>query len=45
MMHQIRYANEILMIFKMEDCNVTSKPIEPRLKLLEESNELDIDPT
>ena len=31
MMHQRRYASEILKIFEMEDCNAASTPAEPRL--------------
>lgn len=44
MIHQRRYAKEILKRFEMEDCNVTSTPAEPRLQLSKESDEVDIDP-
>lgn len=42
MMHQRRYASEILKRFEMEDCNATSTPIEPRLQLLKDSKEDDV---
>ena len=42
-MHQRRYANEILKRFEMEDCNATSTPAELRLQLSKKSYEDDID--
>ncbi|XP_050897603.1 uncharacterized mitochondrial protein AtMg00810-like [Lathyrus oleraceus] len=45
MMHQRRYAGEILKIFEMEDCNSTLTPAEPRLQLLKNSKEDDVDLT
>ncbi|XP_050888548.1 secreted RxLR effector protein 161-like [Lathyrus oleraceus] len=43
-MHQSRYASEILKRFKMEDCNVALTPAKPRLQLMKDSNEDDVDP-
>lgn len=45
MMHQRRYASEILKRFEMEDCNATSTPTEPRLQLSKDSDENDVVPT
>src|SRR4051812_10760335 len=45
MMHQRRYASEILKRFKMEECNLTSTPAETRLQLSKNSNEEDVDAT
>lgn len=45
MMHQRRYASEILKIFEMEDCNATSRPVEPRQYLMKNSDEDDVDQT
>jgi hypothetical protein len=45
MMHQRRYAGEILKRFEMQDCNPTSTPAEPRLQLSKDSDSDDVDPT
>ena len=45
MMHQRKYACEILKRFEMEDCNSTSTPAEPRLQLSKDSEEDDVEPT
>lgn len=45
MLHQRKYASEILKIFEMKDCNATSTSTEPRLQLMKDSNEDDVDPT
>lgn len=45
MMHQRRYAGEILKKFKMKDCNATWTPVEPRLQMIKDSTEDDVDPT
>lgn len=45
MLHQRRYASEILKRFKMEDCNATSTPAEPRLQLTKDLDEDEVDPT
>ena len=45
MMHQRRYAGEILKRFEMEECNSTSTPAEPRLQLSKDADEDDVDPT
>ena len=45
MMHQKRYAGEILKRFVMQDCNPTSTLSEPRLQLIKDSTEDDVDPT
>ena len=45
MMHQSRYASEILKRFEIEECNSTSTPAETRLQLSKDSDEDDVDPT
>ncbi|XP_050876989.1 uncharacterized mitochondrial protein AtMg00810-like [Lathyrus oleraceus] len=45
MLHQRTYASEILKIFEMEGCNVTSKPVETRLQLTKDPDENKVDPT
>ena len=45
MMHQRRYAGEILKRFEMEECNPTSTPAELRLQLSKDSEEDNVDPT
>ena len=45
MMHQRRYACEILKRFEMQDCNLTSTPSEPRLQLSKDSDEDDVNLT
>ena len=42
MMHQRRYAGEILKRFEMQDCNPTSTPAEPRMQLLKDTDEDDM---
>src|SRR3954470_2065443 len=44
MMHQRRYASEILKRFEMEECNSTSTPAEIRLQLSKNPDEDDVDP-
>lgn len=39
MMHQKRYAIEILKRFEMEDCNATLAPTEPRFQLSKDLDE------
>ena len=38
MMHQRKYAGEILKRFEMEECNSTSTPAEPRLQLSKDAD-------
>ena len=45
LMHQRRYACEILKRFEMQDYNPTSTPADPKLQLSKASNEDDVDPT
>lgn len=45
MLHQRRYAREILKIFEMEDHNATLTPVEPRLQLTKDLDEDEFDPT
>lgn len=45
MMHQRRYASDILNIFEMEDCNSILTSTESRLQLTKDSNEDDVDST
>lgn len=45
LMHQRRYALEILKKFEMKHCNIPITPVEPRLKLSKEYDEKVVDPT
>lgn len=45
LMHQRRYALDILKKFEMEHCNVVITPVEPRLQLLNNKDEQDVNPT
>lgn len=45
MLNQRRYISEIIIIFEMEDYNVTSTPAKPRLKLTKDLDEDEVDPT
>ncbi|CAJ2647569.1 unnamed protein product [Trifolium pratense] len=45
LMHQSKYASEILKKFDMDKCNSALSPAEPRLQLSSSENENDIDPT
>ncbi|XP_058742542.1 uncharacterized mitochondrial protein AtMg00810-like [Vicia villosa] len=45
LMHQRRYAIEILKKFDMEHCNVSITPVEPRLQLSKHEEEKNVDPT
>ncbi|XP_045791368.1 secreted RxLR effector protein 161-like [Trifolium pratense] len=42
-LHQRKYANEILKRFKMDKCNPALTPSEPRLQLTKETDERDVD--
>ncbi|GAU11617.1 hypothetical protein TSUD_346090 [Trifolium subterraneum] len=44
-LHQKKYANEILKRFEMDQCNPALTPSEPRLQLSKESEEKDVDST
>jgi hypothetical protein len=45
LMHQTRYAKEILKKFEMDKCNSALSPVEPRLQLSKSTEEEDVDPT
>lgn len=45
LMHQRRYALEILKKFEIEHCNAAIIAAEPRLQLSKNENEEDVDPT
>ncbi|KAK2359746.1 putative mitochondrial protein [Trifolium repens] len=45
LLHQSRYASEILKKFEMDKCNVVLSPAEPRFQLSSSENEKDVDPT
>lgn len=45
MLHQKRYVSDILKRFKMEDCNANSTLTEPKLQLMKDLNEEDVNPT
>ncbi|XP_050896265.1 uncharacterized mitochondrial protein AtMg00810-like [Lathyrus oleraceus] len=45
LMHQRRYALEILKKFEMEHCNAVITPVEQRLQLSKNEDEEDVDPT
>ncbi|XP_045810820.1 uncharacterized mitochondrial protein AtMg00810-like [Trifolium pratense] len=45
LMHQTRYASEILKKFEMDKCNVALSPAEPRSQLTKCAEEEDVDPT
>lgn len=45
MLHQRRYAREILKRFEMEKCSATSTLVETRLQLTKDLDEDDVDPT
>ncbi|GAU43423.1 hypothetical protein TSUD_334860 [Trifolium subterraneum] len=45
LMHQTRYAKEILKKFEMDKCNSALSPAEPRLQLSKSIEEEDVDPT
>ncbi|CAJ2633078.1 unnamed protein product [Trifolium pratense] len=45
LMHQTRYASEILKKFEMDKCNVALSPTEPRSQLTKCAEEGDVDPT
>ena len=45
MMHQRRYASEILKRFEMEKCNSAWTPEEPRLQLPKDTDQDDVEPT
>ncbi|XP_058757281.1 uncharacterized mitochondrial protein AtMg00810-like [Vicia villosa] len=45
LMHQKRYALEILKKCDMEHCNATITPVEPRLQLSKNKDEQNINPT
>ncbi|GAU45883.1 hypothetical protein TSUD_401080, partial [Trifolium subterraneum] len=45
LMHQTRYAKEILKKFEMGKCNSALSPAEPRLQLSKSTEEEDVDPT
>jgi len=44
-MHQKKYACDVLKRFSMFDCNSTTTPAEPSLKLEKEGSDEDVDPT
>ncbi|GAU41877.1 hypothetical protein TSUD_367420 [Trifolium subterraneum] len=44
-LHQKKYASEILKRFEMDQCNLALTPSEPRLQLSKESEEKDVDST
>ncbi|GAU49301.1 hypothetical protein TSUD_367130 [Trifolium subterraneum] len=45
LMHQTKYAKEILKKFEMDKCNSALSPTEPRLQLSKSTEEEDVDPT
>lgn len=45
MIHQRRYAGEILKKSEMQDCNTTLTPTEPKLQLIKDSTKDDVEPT
>ncbi|GAU34193.1 hypothetical protein TSUD_162940 [Trifolium subterraneum] len=45
LMHQRRYASEVLKRFEMDNCNYAVTPSEPRLQLSKNEEEAEVDPT
>ncbi|GAU26641.1 hypothetical protein TSUD_102510 [Trifolium subterraneum] len=45
LMHQRRYASEVLKRFEMDNCNHAITPSEPRLQLSKSEEEAEVDPT